>query len=206
MNADKVRIPKQTRSIQTKTKILDVAYALFCEKGYYNTTTNEIAKVANLSIGSLYSYYKDKNTIFFEILERYNQSFQVAVLELRSQASELHESPRAWVEQLIRRLIELHRSSISLNKELQILSFTIPEVSAVMKKQQYMIREIITRDLFESKHLLRVEDLEACAIVVDQFIRSIVDQIVFLESPIEEERILNAGVDAVCQYLFIQTN
>lgn len=69
-----------------------------------------------------------------------------------------------------------------------------------------MIREIITRDLFESKHLLRVEDLEACAIVVDQFIRSIVDQIVFLESPIEEERILNAGVDAVCQYLFIQTN
>ena len=72
MEAEKaVRKPRQKRSIETKEKIVSAAYQLFCEKGYYNTTTNEIAQVANVSIGSLYSYFKDKDTIFLEILERF---------------------------------------------------------------------------------------------------------------------------------------
>ena len=39
------RQPRQTRSQATKEKILESAYKLFCERGYYQTTTNHIADV-----------------------------------------------------------------------------------------------------------------------------------------------------------------
>lgn len=75
LKGTKRRIPKQDRSIQNRDKILDAGLKLFSEKGYYDTTTNEIAKVAGVSIGSLYSYFKDKDAIFLNILDKYHRRF-----------------------------------------------------------------------------------------------------------------------------------
>ncbi|WP_329886931.1 TetR/AcrR family transcriptional regulator [Pseudoramibacter faecis] len=57
MHSEKTRIPKQKRSIARKRLIKKTALRLFSEKGYSNVSTNEIAKAANVSIGSLYSYF-----------------------------------------------------------------------------------------------------------------------------------------------------
>lgn len=65
MDADKVRIPKQKRSIEIKNKIKRTAQELFSEKGYYNTSSNDIVKAAGVSIGAFYSYFKDKKALFF---------------------------------------------------------------------------------------------------------------------------------------------
>ena len=43
-NKKSVRRPQQKRSIQMKETILEVSKSLFCENGYYNTTTNEIGR------------------------------------------------------------------------------------------------------------------------------------------------------------------
>ena len=69
-NEKTVRQPKQKRSIQMKEKILSAAMQLICDMGFFETTTNEIAKAAGISIGSLYSYFSDKDTILAELLER----------------------------------------------------------------------------------------------------------------------------------------
>jgi hypothetical protein len=43
--------------------------------------------------------------------------------------------------------------------------------------------------------------LEAASIIVKNLISSTVDQVVFSKNKINDERIINAGVDAVYQYL-----
>ena len=68
-----LREPKQSRSIKMREKILDTAYDIFCKKGYFNTTTNEIAKTAQVSIGSVYFYFKDKEAILLAVQERGEQ-------------------------------------------------------------------------------------------------------------------------------------
>ena len=55
-----IRTPQQKRSEETRKRIIAAAERLFSEKGYYNTNSKEIAKAANVSIGSFYSYFKDK--------------------------------------------------------------------------------------------------------------------------------------------------
>ena len=202
MEQDKiVRKPKQVRSVKTKEKILDAAYQLFCSKGYYKTTTNEIAKVADVSIGSLYSYFNDKDTILLEILERYNNAFMKINEEL-SQDIELYRTdPKAWFRLLMEGMIEVHQISKELNQEMNILCYTMPEVAAVMEKQHEKTRQKVLDSFYLYKEIIKVKDIEAAAIVVFNLVGSVVDQIVFCENTIDNERILQAGIDAVYKFL-----
>ncbi|MCB2356508.1 TetR/AcrR family transcriptional regulator [Clostridium estertheticum] len=202
MEQDKaVRNPKQTRGIKTKEKILEAALQLFCKKGYYKTTTNEIARVANVSIGSLYSYYKDKDTIFLEILDGYNKTFIKAYDELKRNMDIEKMDPKAWLQRFIMNMIDVHETSKELNKEINILCYTMTEVATVMETQHEEVRQLTLDYFYLYKDDIKVKDIEAAAIVSFNLISSVVDQIVFGKNEIDKERILQAGVDAVYKFL-----
>lgn len=196
-----VRKPRQTRSIQTKEKILDAAYRLFCEKGYFKTTTNEIARVAGVSIGSLYSYFKDKDTILLEILDRYNASFSKVHETISKDMEQYLKNPREWFRCFIQSMIEVHKLSKELNRELQIIRYSMPAVAAVLNKQNEKISGMTLEYLTTYRSLLTVQDIEAAAVVVNNLISSTVDQIVFRENVIDNKRIIDAGVEAAYKYL-----
>lgn len=61
----------QQRTIESRKKLLNAAYELFSEKGYYNTNTKEIVRRAGISIGNFYNYYQDKGDIYSTLLEMY---------------------------------------------------------------------------------------------------------------------------------------
>ena len=45
------RIPTQKRSIEKRNKMIEKGFKLMCEKGYYNTSTPDIAESAGVSTG-----------------------------------------------------------------------------------------------------------------------------------------------------------
>ena len=65
------RKPQQKRSIEKRTKILEAAFILFCEKGFENTNTAEIAQHAGVATGTLYSYFQDKIDIYKTVFDSY---------------------------------------------------------------------------------------------------------------------------------------
>lgn len=66
----KIKKPTQKRSIEKYERIIEAAFKLFNEKGYFNTTTTDIAKEANIATGSVYTYFNDKKDIYIEISNR----------------------------------------------------------------------------------------------------------------------------------------
>jgi AcrR family transcriptional regulator len=68
---DSRRVPKQARSRKRYEAILDAAANLFSDKGFENTTTNEIAAQAGMAVGSLYQYFRNKEAIVTALMERY---------------------------------------------------------------------------------------------------------------------------------------
>ena len=62
----------QQRTVENRKKLLCAAYSLFVNKGYYNTNTKEIARLAGVSIGNFYNYYQDKGEIYCALLEEYS--------------------------------------------------------------------------------------------------------------------------------------
>ncbi|MFC4126991.1 TetR/AcrR family transcriptional regulator [Nocardia rhizosphaerae] len=69
-HADKQRKrPKQDRAKETRARILAVAAQLFGSRGISNTSTNRIAAEANMSIGTLYRYFSDRDEIVKELTD-----------------------------------------------------------------------------------------------------------------------------------------
>ena len=58
----------QERAIKTREKLLASALELYIEKGYHNTTVDEIAKGAGLSTGIAYRYFKNKKELLLATL------------------------------------------------------------------------------------------------------------------------------------------
>ncbi len=65
------RSPQQARGQRRVSTILDAASDVFSEIGYEETTTNAIAIRANTSIGSLYQFFPNKNSILEALAQRY---------------------------------------------------------------------------------------------------------------------------------------
>lgn len=64
------KVPRQQRSREMVTRLLDATAATLAERGLDHTTTNHIAERAGVSIGSLYQYFPDKNALVEALLER----------------------------------------------------------------------------------------------------------------------------------------
>ena len=57
--------------INTKEKILEVAFVLFLNKGYDSVSISEIKKEANVGSGTIYNYFKSKEDLYDEVLNKY---------------------------------------------------------------------------------------------------------------------------------------
>ena len=62
--------PTQQRAIATVEAILEAAARILVEEGYAAASTNAIAALAGVSIGSLYEYFPAKEAIFAELRRR----------------------------------------------------------------------------------------------------------------------------------------
>ncbi len=62
---------QEERSLRSRTQVLDAALALFSHQGYRATSMRDIAERAGVSTGNVYHHFKDKETIFRELLDQY---------------------------------------------------------------------------------------------------------------------------------------
>lgn len=194
------RTPKQKRSLETCERIRNAALRLFCEKGYYGTTTNEIADVAGLRIGSFYSYFKDKDAVFMAILEDYHLLFVKAREELIGKL-ETQQIDREWVKALIESLVKVHEMSKDFNREIKILALSRPEIAMIRKKNEREAIDMIIRCLSRSKMSLVGEDIDATSEIFFAMISAAIDYIVFDCPQKNKKRIITATTDLVMKMI-----
>ncbi|WP_373563520.1 TetR/AcrR family transcriptional regulator, partial [Bombilactobacillus bombi] len=83
--------------------MLLTAQKLFIEENYFTVSTNEIAKNANVSIGTLYSYFNDKKAILLHLLSDYDQSFDKIFQELNTPENVIifKNNLKQWINRLL---------------------------------------------------------------------------------------------------------
>lgn len=72
---------KEREKEQRRKAIVDAAESLFFSKGYDNVSMDEIAKEAELGKGTLYLYFKDKESLFFAVVNRGVKIFRAMTVE-----------------------------------------------------------------------------------------------------------------------------
>ncbi len=83
------RTPQQERGERRLAQLLEAAASVMAEAGYEAATMTEIAERANASIGTLYQYFPDKESIVRALRQQYVDEFEVRWVPLRAEASKL---------------------------------------------------------------------------------------------------------------------
>ena len=93
------RKPVQARAKAKYAAILAAAPRVLAAKGYQGATTEEIALEADVSIGTLYEYFRNKDAVFAAYLK---QQLQQVMEEMATEVQlRLQQSPERIIEQLV---------------------------------------------------------------------------------------------------------
>ncbi|MDF2541498.1 MAG: putative TetR family transcriptional regulator [Herbinix sp.] len=121
MGNAEIREPKQKRSIEKKRRIVEAGFKLFCEKGYYNTNTAEIAKEAGVSTGIVYNYFTDKKDIFLDAIRQYTDGLTKPMYAMMK---EIHTpiDLTNLIHQLIAMFVKSHYITKSAHEEMMAMA------------------------------------------------------------------------------------
>lgn len=118
---DKSRIPHK------RIKILEAAMVTFSEKGFYNSTVSDVAKLAEVADGTIYLYFKNKDDLLISLFEYSIDKFiQTALKELT-----VLENPI----QKLNKFVSLHLNLVQQNQHLaQVIQIELRQSSKFMKE------------------------------------------------------------------------
>jgi TetR/AcrR family transcriptional regulator len=88
---------RRREKLRHRQEILDAALELFSEKGFHNVTMQEIAAKSEFAIGTLYSFFADKETLYNTMLRELLYEFQQAIADAISSGEDEVEMLRRYV-------------------------------------------------------------------------------------------------------------
>src|SRR6185295_11214806 len=109
-----IRQAKQERARATIESVLEAAAQILVDEGYEGATTNRIAEQAGVSIGSVYQYFPNKESIVAELIERTLVKVMGTFVEGLSAISDVNV--RAGAPLVIRAMIETRREHPRLHQ------------------------------------------------------------------------------------------
>ena len=78
--------------------ILATALRLFTEQGYFNTTVHDIKKEAGVSIGSIYHYFSNKESIAKDLFDTIEETMVDAINSIMQNTISSHDRCKAVLE------------------------------------------------------------------------------------------------------------
>lgn len=197
MSDKSVRVPKQARSIEKKNQIKQAALELMSEKGYFGTTSNEIAKKAGLSIGTFYSYFANKKDLYEELVK---DLYQTVLEQLPCYESEMDLSPTELVRNRIRLVMQIHTYMSDFQKEVTCLSLRYDEFRALEEKYYVNIITMVTELLNEHKDILRVTDISTAVLLINRSLEAVAHEVQFYPNSYDKEKVIDELTDMICRY------
>jgi AcrR family transcriptional regulator len=97
---DKTPDPIQELVASARRKqILDAATQVFAEKGFHRATIKEIARVAGIADGTIYTYFASKDEVLLAVLDRLNETTERKQQFVLGSEQDLKAFFRAYLQQ-----------------------------------------------------------------------------------------------------------
>jgi len=186
------KVASQQRSRATVDALVEATARILVKEGFDQASTNHIAEVAGVSIGSLYQYFPSKEALVFAVVERHQQEIMQTV---RSELAGVLDQP---VEKAVRKLVAVavkaHRVDPKLHR---VLAEQIPRVGK-LEKLEIVSRENYTlfRTYLERhRDELRIDDLELASFVCVTSIEALTHNAVLHYPKVFSDETMEALID-----------
>jgi AcrR family transcriptional regulator len=153
------RRPIQGRSLATVEVLLQTTAQILMSHGYEKATTNEIARRAGVSIGSLYQYFPNKEALLEALVAQHFQERRAAFEEA---TADVHpETMPERVRQVIHGIIEAHK----VNPQLQRALHTYTDLTQVDAFERHL-EALVARSLRGNEEAVRRPNPELAATMI----------------------------------------
>jgi AcrR family transcriptional regulator len=103
--------PKSSQHEIKRDEILDVAAQCFAQRSYAAASMNDIAAAGGTSKARLYHYYESKESILFDLLDRYTQRLLAIIGQAEATAQRRNLDERAALHELVRSFLQEYETS-----------------------------------------------------------------------------------------------
>ncbi|MGH7857758.1 MAG: TetR/AcrR family transcriptional regulator [Candidatus Binatia bacterium] len=181
------KVPRQARSRETFDAIVEACARLLRAGDYAAVTTNHIAERAGVSIGTLYEFFPNKESIIATLTERRLSALLAELSEGVEVALGLDE--REGAEFLIRRIVE----AVSAERELyQVLFRQAPFVQQLSTTRRAMAAffELGRMGAERARARVNLPSLEADTWLISRMVYNAVLEIAFFEEEGIDRKVL----------------
>lgn len=193
------KAPRQARSQLMVEVILEATARVLGERGYAGTNTNVVAERAGVSVGSVYQYFPNKDSMITALHERHADQMYVAIDKVLDASRA--RSLRGHVQAMVRALLAAHQVEPDLHRvlEKEFPFFDAPhEESAADNSIFRRVRQLLE----EHRAEVAPRNLDLATWIVLRTIESLVHAAVIEPPPEFEVAAIEAAiVDTLMGYL-----
>lgn len=171
--------------------ILQATAQVLSRDGRERLTTNRVARVAGVSIGTLYQYFPNREAILAELARRYEERF---LQQLMDRLGHLGALPlREAVPAFVRFIVEMHLEEPRLHNE---LAASVPDT------QRRLLGDFTRAYLEAHRDEIRPKDLDLAAYVALEAGEALIHGTALREPErLGDERFLEEVADLMLRYL-----
>jgi AcrR family transcriptional regulator len=167
---------QQERSRALVDSLLRASARILVRDGYAGLTTNAVASLAGVSVGSLYQYFPNKDALISALISEHVDG---TMARFRADAARLFARPvEQAVPSFVRIMVELHRADPALHRvfaeQLPLGSF--PRLESSLREGLALTRAYLEAHRAE----LIVKDLDAAAFIVTHAVDTLTHAAVIL--------------------------
>src|SRR5215475_275666 len=175
----------QARSRATVAALVEATARILVKEGFDKASTNRIAEVAGVSVGSLYQYFPSKEALVLAVVERHQREIMQTV---RDELAEVWTQPfEKAVRKLVAVAVKAHRIDPKLHR---VVAEQIPRVGKLEELESFNRENYALFRTFLEKHRdeLRVDDLELASFVCATAIEAVThNAVLYFSKAISDE-------------------
>jgi AcrR family transcriptional regulator len=162
------KLPKQERSQATVSAILIATTRILTEEGYDKFNTNRVAELAGVSVGSLYQYFPNKESLLYALGEHHaNEMAQLAQHHLEDLGD------RSILEAL-QQIVKAVLAAYEVNPKLyRILHQQVPRSEEMQKLDDARIEQMLYAFLALHRDQLRPQNLDITVFIISRTIKAL---------------------------------
>ena len=175
------KLPQQDRSKVTVDAILTATTRILIQLGYDKASTNRIAELAGVSIGSLYQYFPSKEALITSLAEHHANTMMEKI-ELKLQ--ELFHAPiEIVICELVKACIAAHAIDPMLHK---VLNEQVPRINNI--DAEVRVTALLRAYLEQNRNQIEPQNLDLAVLIIERTVEALTHTAV-----IERPELLNDG-------------
>lgn len=173
------------RNADAPLQVLSAALTLFTQKGYFNTSVQDIGRTAGVSIGSIYHYFDDKQGIATALYEDLMRKLTETIGQIIEKETSAHDRCKAIVSMLFE-MTERSREAMEFMLYAKHREF-IPDQKPVCSSKPFELMRSVVEEGIRQGEIIRVTPVVAATSLFGGPIRMITARIDgVLENPLPE--------------------